>query len=313
MQSSLLFIDGQTVQELAPISELIEWMREAMIMTSGDDVELPMRRGLDLPGGMGVIGIMPGYAGGKVARAGVKLVSLVPPERRKGSSHLGLMVLYDADGLQPIAILCGATVTAIRTSAVSAVATDVFALPESTVLTILGAGEQAYAHAVALRQVRPFEEFRVWNHRRESAMDLAAELSATYDLPFRVFDSVAEAVAGADVICTVSSAQEPILTGSMVGPGTHINLVGSSHRHAAEVDANLVKKALFFVDYRPSTMDQAGELLRAIELGIVGPDHVRAELGEVLNGSVRGRTDPTDITIYKSVGVATQDILTAHR
>ena len=105
---------------------------------------------------MGTIGMMPGYAGGKVARAGVKLVSLVPPERRKGSSHLGLMVLYDADGLQPIAILCGATVTAIRTSAVTAVATDALSRPDSTVLTILGAGEQARAHAVALQQVRQF-------------------------------------------------------------------------------------------------------------------------------------------------------------
>jgi ornithine cyclodeaminase len=155
MSGQLRIINGATIRRLAPPEKLIGWMREAMIAVSRREVELPLRRAIVLPGGMGAIGIMPGYVGAEANSAGVKLVSLVPPERRKGSSHLGLMVLYDADGLVPEAILCGGTVTAIRTSAATANATDLLARKDATKLTILGSGEQAAAHIDALRVVRP--------------------------------------------------------------------------------------------------------------------------------------------------------------
>lgn len=306
MSTSFRIIDAATIQRLAPPERLIEWMREAMVTVSRREVELPLRQALVLPGGMGAVGMMPGYVGGGINAAGVKLVSLVPPERRKGSSHLGLMVLYDADGLLPVAVLCGATVTAVRTSAVTAVATDALARKDTRILAVLGAGEQGEAHVRALRQVRRFEEVRVWDIRAEAAEGLAARQGC------RAVASVEEAVAGADVVCTVTAAREPILPGALIAPGTHVNLIGSSFPDARETDDDLVVKSRFFVDYKPSTMAQAGEFLNALNAGLVREDHIVGEIGTVLDGSISGRTGDEDVTVYKSLGVAAQDIVTAH-
>lgn len=310
---NLLALSAAEIKKVAPIDDLIVWMRNAMQVTSSDAVALPLRREFELPDDLGMIGTMPGFVGDEFNRAGVKLVSLAPPDRRKGSSHLGLMVLYDADGLVPIALMCGGTVTAIRTSAVSAVATDVLARKNARVLAVFGAGEQARAHARAVSRVRGFDEFRVWSIDRAEADQFADELSDSEALNFEVFDDVESMARGADVICTVTSAREPYLHGSMIDEGTHLNLVGSSHRGAAEVDADLVGRSEFYVDYRVSTLNQAGELLTAIDHGIVGEDHIVAEIGEVISGAAPGRRHDTTITAYKSVGVASQDIVTAHR
>ncbi len=299
MTTPLLVIDGDTARQLAPVGDLIPWVREAMRITSRGDVELPLRRALALPDERGMLGIMPGYMGENVDKAGVKLVSLVPPELRLGSSHLGLIVLYDADGLLPVAILCGATITAIRTAAASAVATDVLARHDASVLAILGAGEQALAHAKAMTFVRKFTEVRLWARDPGKAAVFARTLANEDEIEVSVHGSVKNAVNGADVVCTVTGASQPFLSGSVVGPGTHVNLVGSSHRAAREVDSDLVLKSEFFIDYRPSIMDQAGELLHAIDEGLVDESHIRAEIGDVINGDARGRSGPEAITVYK--------------
>lgn len=303
----LRVIDAETIRQLAPAEKLIGWMRDAMMLVSQRDATLPLRQGMPLPDGAGAIGMMPGHVGGDIQSAGVKLVSLVPPERRRGSSHLGPMMLYDADGLLPVALLCGATITAIRTSAVTAMATDLLARKDARTLAILGAGEQAQAHLRALRMVRRFDDIRIWNHKPERAAALAAQENA------RACSSVAEAIEGADVICTVTAAREPILLGDMVGPGSHVNLVGSSFPEAREVDDEMVRKARFFIDYQPSTMAQAGEFLHAREAGIVDDSHIVAEIGAVAAGEAEGRRSDDDITLYKSLGVAAQDIVTARR
>ena len=309
MSTPLRIIDGATVRRLAPPEKLIAWMKPAMVSTSRRAVELPLRRGMVLPGGLGVIGMMPGYVGEDTASAGVKLVSLVPPERRRGSSHLGLMVLYDADGLIPQAILCGATVTALRTAAVSALATSVLARPEASVLAILGAGEQAAAHIPALMAVRRFKKIVIWARRREQADALAASLQIPAELV--VASSVQEAVAAADVVCTLTSSREPILQGEWLAPGAHINLVGSSSADAREADDAVVQRSRFFVDYIPSTLDQAGEFLHAKNAGLVDDSHIVAELGAVLEGTAEGRRHAEEITVYKSLGIAAQDVVTA--
>lgn len=309
MSTPLRIIDAATVRRLAPPEKLIAWMKPAMVSTSRRAVELPLRRGMVLPGGLGVIGMMPGYVGEDTASAGVKLVSLVPPERRRGSSHLGLMVLYDADGLVPQAILCGATVTALRTAAVSALATSVLARPEASVLAILGAGEQAAAHIPALMAVRRFKKIVIWARRREQADALAASLQIPAELV--VASSVQEAVAAADVVCTLTSSREPILQGEWLAPGAHINLVGSSSADAREADDAVVQRSRFFVDYIPSTQDQAGEFLHAKNAGLVDDSHIVAELGAVLEGTAEGRRHAEEITVYKSLGIAAQDVVTA--
>lgn len=309
MTPPIRILDGATVRALAPPADLIGWMREAMQLVSARDVELPLRRGMAMPDGTGAIGIMPGFVGGEIQSAGVKLVSLVPPEYRRGSSHLGVMVLYDADGLLPRAILCGATVTAIRTSAVTAVATDALARKNARVLAVLGTGEQAEAHVAALRHVRQFDDIRLWSRDVTTlrAIRLAEQVGA------RLHSRIEDAVDGADVICTTTSAREPILPGALLEPGMHVNLVGSSTADAREVDDDAVALARFFIDFRPSAMDQAGELLHAIASGRVTEAHIVGEIGAVLKGNCVGRTCADQITMYKSLGVAAQDIVAARQ
>jgi ornithine cyclodeaminase len=307
MSGQLRIINGATIRRLAPPEKLIGWMREAMIAVSRREVELPLRRAIVLPGGMGAIGIMPGYVGAEANSAGVKLVSLVPPERRKGSSHLGLMVLYDADGLVPEAILCGGTVTAIRTSAATANATDLLARKDATKLPTLGSGEQAAAHIDALRVVRPIDDVRIWGVNQDNAQRLAIEKGG------RSCKTVEEALDGADIVCTVTAASEPILFGRQLADGMHVNLVGSSFPDKREVDDEVVTKSRFFIDYLPSTLDQAGEFLHARETGLVTDNHILGEIGAVATGEITGRQSDADITVYKSLGVAAQDIMTARR
>lgn len=307
MSAPLRIIDGDTIRRLAPPKELIGWMREAMIAVSKREVELPLRRGMPLPDGMGTIGMMPGYVGSSVQSAGVKLVSLVPPERRKGSSHLGLMVLYDADGLLPVAVLCGGTITAIRTSAATANATDLLARKDAKSLAILGSGEQARTHVDAIRAIRPIEDLRIWGIDAGAVQALADAKGG------RACTTVAEAVDGADIVCTVTAASDPILFGKELSPGTHVNLVGSSFPDKREADDEVVTRSCFYVDYLPSTLDQAGEFLHAREAGLVTEEHIVGEIGGVATGEVMGRQNDDEITLYKSLGVAAQDIVTARR
>lgn len=304
----LRVIDGETVRAFATPERLIGWMREAMLATSTGRVELPLRRKLDLPDGMGAIGVMPGYVEA-VASAGVKLVSLVPSNRRRGSSHLGMIVLYDAEGLVPVSLLCGSTITALRTAAVVALATDTLARPDARRLTILGTGEQAVAHLEALPQVREFDDVRIWGRTAEKAEALAADFSKR--LPIRSCPSVEEAVVGTNVVCTVTSSPVPILAGRLISDGCHVNLVGSSTALAAETDDELVRRSRFVVDYRPSALDQAGELFGAIMRRAINVNHIAGELGEVLAGRVEGRQSADQVTVYKSLGIAAQDIVTA--
>jgi ornithine cyclodeaminase len=308
---SLRVIDAKLMKSLAPAEDLIDWMRDAMVATSSRRINLPLRRPLILPDGQGMLSLMPGYVQA-VGAAGVKLVSLVPEERRKGSSHLGLMVLYVADGLVPVALLCGATITALRTAAVSALATDVLSRSDAATLAIIGAGEQAAAHLNAFKNLRRWQECRIWSRTKASADALAAK----FPLPnVRMIscESVAAAVMGADVVCTVTSASEPVLHGRLIQPGTHVNLVGSSDASAHEVDDELIPKSRYFVDFFPSALDQAAEFLTAVRRGLVTESHVAGELGEVLKGTVQGRAASQDITVYKSVGISSQDIVCAQR
>ncbi|MCE2828335.1 MAG: ornithine cyclodeaminase family protein [Sphingomonadales bacterium] len=195
----------------------------------------------------------------------------------------------------------------MRTSAVTAVATDILARKNARTLAVLGTGEQAEAHVAALRHVRPFDDIRLWDRdvTTPRAIRLAEQTGA------RLHARVEDAIAGADVICTTTSAREPVLPGALLEPGMHVNLVGSSAADSREADDDVVARSRFFIDFRPSTMDQAGELLHAITAGRVTEEHIVGEIGEVLAGSCVGRTSAEDITLYKSLGVAAQDIVTA--
>jgi ornithine cyclodeaminase len=204
-----------------------------------------------------------------------------------------------------------AAITAIRTAAASAVATRALAREDAGVLAILGTGEQADTHIEALVQVRPLRALRLWGRSPDKAHALAAR-HANLPVAVEVCETARAAVEGADIICTLTASAEPILEGRWLAPGTHINLVGASRRNAREADVEVVTRARFFVDLRTSASAEAGEWYHAMQAGLVSESHILAEIGEVLAGTAAGRVTDTDITVYKSVGMAAQDLAAAH-
>jgi ornithine cyclodeaminase/alanine dehydrogenase-like protein (mu-crystallin family) len=308
----LRLISAVLIDELSSQAELYEWVKESLIETSKGNAVLPLRQALQISPELGAIGMMPGYLASAKA-AGVKLVSLAPPERRRGSSHLGLMVLYDEDGLLPVALLDGARVTAIRTAAASAVATDALARKDAKILTIIGTGEQAESHAIALSQIRSFEEIRICGRSASKAQQLTTKLTSLLSLSCKATTDTKEAVNTADVICTVTAASEPLLMGAWVKPGTHINLVGSSQAAAREADTELLTGSKIFLDYDASAQAQAGEIMHAVGTGDLCWEDIQGEIGLVLTGTIKGRESNEETTVYKSLGIAAQDIITAKK
>jgi ornithine cyclodeaminase/alanine dehydrogenase-like protein (mu-crystallin family) len=294
------------------MAECIELMQRTMIAVSEGRVVLPLRSILVMPGDRGMMGMMPGYLADPEC-FGVKLVSLIPRNKPpQYSSHLGLVLLFEADHGQPVALLDAAEITAIRTAAASGLATRLLARPEAGDLALLGAGEQARSHLEAMLSVRALRRIRVWARDRDKARQFAEAQGARHRIVIETSPSVRETIAGADIICTTTKAREPILQGDWLTPGTHLNVVGSSIAAAAEIDTPAVVKARFFVDRRESTLNEGGEYLRAVRAGAVTPEHILGEIGEVANGSKVGRESPGDITLYKSLGIAPQDLASAH-
>ncbi len=272
---------------------------------------MPLRQLMPLPAGGGALAWMPGYVADPEC-FGIKLLSLFPGNPSAGlSSHVGLYVLYEAEHGRPLAILEASALTAVRTAAASVVATRALARRESRVLAIVGTGEEARSHVEAFQAVRPFERLLVWGRRADAAEELAAHARHLGYPDVAVVHTVAAALAAADVVCTVTGAAEPLLFGRDVRPGTHLCLVGASVASKREVDEDCVAMAKFFVDYRASALAQAGELLDAIKAGRVSEAHIAGEIGAVLSGQIAGRRTEAEVTIYKSLGVAAQDIAAA--
>jgi ornithine cyclodeaminase len=303
---------GPEVRKLLPMSECIDLMQRTMIAVSEGRVVLPLRSILVMPGDRGMMGMMPGYLADPEC-FGVKLVSLIPRNKPpQYSSHLGLVLLFEAEHGQPVALLDAAEITAIRTAAASGLATRLLARADAGDLALLGAGEQARSHLDAMLCARPLRRIRVWARDPVKAKAFADAEGALHRVPIEVASTVHDAVAGADIICTTTKAREPILFGDWLSPGVHLNVVGSSIAAAAEIDTPAVVKSRFFVDCRNSTVNEGGEYLRALRAGAITPDHILGEIGEVANGSKEGRCSPLDMTLYKSLGIAPQDLASAH-
>jgi ornithine cyclodeaminase/alanine dehydrogenase-like protein (mu-crystallin family) len=300
------------VKRLLPMAACIDLMHRTMIAVSEGRTQVPLRSILRFPGGRGALGNMPGYLS-EPECFGVKLISLMPANRPpEFSSHLGVVLLFEAEHGQPIALLDGATITAVRTAAASGLATRLLARPEAGDLAILGAGEQAASHLEAMAAVRALRRVRVWARDPAKARAFAEEQSAQRGLAIEAVASPRAAVRGADLICTVTKAREPILEGTWLSPGTHLNVVGSSVASSAEVDSDTVVRARFFVDRVESTINEGGEYLRALRAGVITQAHILGEIGEVANGSKVGRQTSDDVTLYKSLGIAPQDLASAH-
>jgi ornithine cyclodeaminase len=303
---------GHEVRALLPMSECVELMHRTMIAVSEGRAVLPLRSVLVMPDGRGMMGNMPGFLS-EPECFGVKLVSLMPHNKPpQYSSHLGLVILFESEHGCPVALLDAAEITAIRTAAASGMATRLLARPDAGDLALLGAGEQAQSHLAAMLAVRALRRVRVWARDSGKAADFAAAEASRHGIAIETAATVQEAVAGADIICTLTKAREPILLGDWLSPGVHLNVVGSSIATTAEIDIPAVVKARFFVDYRDSTIHEGGEYLRALRAQVITPEHILAEIGEVANGSKVGRRSASDVTLYKSLGIAPQDLASAH-
>ena len=304
------FIDREEVKRRLTYEVCIPIVRDAMIAFSNGQTKQLLRSILPLSEGH-LFGVMPG-AMGERGPFGAKLISVFQENFAKGTqSHQGLIVLFEPDCGAPVCVVHAGEVTAIRTAAASAVATDVLARPEVRHLALLGYGEQATTHARALQKVRRFETIAVWGRSLERARAFADRMQKELKMPVTAAPTARAAVANADVICTVSSATEPILLGSWVKPGTHVNIVGSGYAGPVEVDSDLVVRSRFIADSRAGVLAQGAEFLRAKQAGLIGDDHIVAEIGEVLAGDVPGRRSAEEVTAYKSLGHVVQDLATA--
>lgn len=296
------------VERALPVADCLEAVEQAMVATSTGEVDLPLRMHLPIRDSAGKLVVMPGMLGPQRV-FGLKIVSKFPrPAGDPHGSHVGMVIIFDAGTGLPLAMLEGGMLTEIRTAAASALATRVLSRPESRVLAVLGTGAQAKWHARAIPVVRPIDQIRIWGRSVARATALAEQLRRAHGAELRVAATPAEAVWGADIVCTTTSSTEPVLRGEWLEPGMHLNLVGSAVASTAEVDVECVRRTRFYVDSRTSAAAEAGELRAALAAGAVTAGHVVGEIGEVLAKRAPGRATPDDITLYKSLGIASQDL-----
>ena len=308
----MIVLSSEDIAALLPPETAIEVVAAAMAAVSRGEADLPLRSLVDA-GGANRMGVMPGMLRNPPCH-GVKLVSLFPGNRAAGlSSHQGAMVLFEPGHGTAIAMMDGGPLTAIRTAAASAVATRALARQDAGVLAMVGAGEQARHHLDAIMTVRPIRELRIASRTEKSATAFAGHAREWHPhLVVSAGTDIEKAVAGADIVCTVTSSPSPVLRGEWIAPGAHLNVVGASIPSKREIDDETVLRAQVFGDYRPSTFAQAGEIVDMIAAGKIGREHVQAEIGEVIGGTAPGRTDAQAITLYRSLGIAAQDLACAY-
>lgn len=306
-----LVLGERDVRELLDYPAAIERMDQALrTMAAGDALE-PPRVVVELPGGHASLGLMPGYLGGPPT-AGAKVLAVVPANRESGRpSHQGVVVVFDPTTGETKGLIDASSLTEIRTAATSAVATRVLARREATVLGVVGTGAQARAHALAIPHVRQIERIRLWGPTAARRQALAGELARTTSAEVMVCDDAATVVRGADVVCTTTASREPWLRAEWLAPGTHVNAVGASVPGYRELEASVVARARVFVDRLSSAWAASDDLRVPVAEGAVGREVVVGGVGDVLRGEVPGRTDDDQVTVFKSVGLAVEDLAAA--
>jgi|SRR5215213_2577083 len=309
---NVLLLGHDEVAALLPMRECIALMRDALVSLAEGDVHQPLRTVIRPPDAAGMMGLMPSYTSGARAAFGLKAVCVFPGNPARGmDSHQGAVLLFGAETGELQAVVNASAVTAIRTAAVSGVATQALAREDACDLAVLGAGVQARSHVEAMSHVRPIRRCRVASRRVESARKLADELKGSYAFPVEAVETVEEALRGADLIVTATSAADSVVRREWVSEGAHINAVGSCTPHTRELDAATVAASSLFVDSVESTVNEAGDYLCALREGVIGREHIRAELGEVLRGAKPGRASAEEVTLFKSLGIAVEDLAAA--
>jgi alanine dehydrogenase len=310
----MLLISRDEVRELLDLDALIDRLAVAMADLSAGQASMPPRIAAMVPEQDGLVAAMPGYVPSAGALA-CKLVSLFPGNAGTAvPTHQALIAVFDPVTGSPVAVVDGTEITATRTAACSALSARLLAREDAAVLAVLGTGVRARVHARALPRVRPIREIRVAGRDPAKAQALAGELAAETGLDVRAADSFADAVGDADIVCATTAAEEPVVRRPWLRAGTHVTSVGFNAR-GREVDDATVADALVCVESRSAVLAPlpAGstDLIEPIRAGVIGEDHIHAELGELVLGTRPGRTSPEQITLYKSVGVAVQDAMAA--
>ena len=306
-----IFVNKERIASLLPMNECIEVMEKTFRSLAAGECLQPLRNIMKLTARNGVLGMMPGYAE-KLGVMGIKVITVFHANSEVGlPSHQGIVILFDAKNGHPLMLFDALEITAIRTAAASAVATKLLSRMDASTLAIIGSGEQAKRHIEAITLVRTIKQVNIWSRNEKNAKDLAETVSGIYGVPIAVSGDINETVTNADIICTVTSSKEPLVSGDWISAGTHINAVGSSTPTARELDTAAMVRSKLFTDCYDSIFNEAGDFLIPKKEGAVTDDHVKAELGEVLTGVKKGRENNDEITVFKSLGIAAEDIFSA--
>ena len=308
----MLVLSETQVQSLIDLDELITALEQAHIQYSTGRAVMPVRLVVPLPQVHGRITSMPGFLSDDQALAMKVVTYFQENPKRNLPAILGTILLFSSETGKLIAVMDGSYITGIRTACASAMATKALANAETPVLGILGAGVQARAHIRALSRVRKIQRIKIYSPSGTSATAIKKDLEPEIEIPIEVAPNASEALRDADLVVTASTAKTPIISPEFLKPGAHINAVGSHRPDLRELDGATLARARVVVDSRDAMMAECGDILLAIEEKAIAKDHIHAEIGEVLAGKQSGRRNAEEITLYKSVGIAIQDVATAH-
>ena len=304
-------LSAQDVRQALPMADAIAGMKQAFAQLSTEQAVVPLRSRVEIAAQQGTTLVMPAFLAQSNDLA-VKVVSVFPKNvaRREPIIYAAVLVL-DAESGRPLALMEGGALTAIRTGAGAGAATDLLARPDASVVAILGSGVQARTQLEAVCTVRQVREVRVYSPTHENAVRFAREMRGYGPIPglIRIMSNPETAVRGAEIICAATTASKPVCKSQDIAPGAHINGVGSYTPAMQEIDAETVKRALVVVDSREAVWEEAGDLIVPLQAGLISEAHIHAELGEIAAGLKPGRTNPAQLTFFKSVGVAVQDAI----
>ena len=304
-------INGRDVEQILPMAKCIALMRDAMRLEADGKAVQPVRTRLEIPHSRNLLTMMPGVTANPDT-LGIKVVTVFPGNfGTELGSHQGMVLLFDPASGAPIGIVDGRAVTAIRTAAATAVATDVLAASHARTLAVLGYGDQARSHLEALCHTRSYDQILLWGRDANKAAAFAEEMTGVLSLSIELVTDV-RAACEADIVTAVTAAANPVIEGRWLREGMHINLVGSSIPATAEIDDEGVRLARLFGDSIQGVTELGGEYRRALASSTIQRDHLLGTIGEVMAGKVSGRERDTDITIFKSLGMASEDLVSCH-
>ncbi len=308
----ILVLDSSQIRELLPMADCIELMADALSSLARGEVFQPLRMIIRPPEAKGLLGLMPSYRAGEQGAFGMKAICVFPGNPAMGKdAHQGAVMLFSRETGEFMALMNASEITAIRTAAVSAVATRLLSRVDAHNLAIIGAGVQAHTHLVALNAVRTIKQARVACRNIEHAQELVSEMQSRFSFPIEAVKTNEQAVRGADLIVTATSSQEPVINKDWVSPGAHINAIGTHSPNTREIDSATMAAARIFVDRRESALNESGDYLLAAKEGLINEDSIVGEIGEVLIGTRPGRNSVDEITLFKSLGLAIEDVACA--